>query len=179
MAVWWLWAWQAGHLMKLFRSLSVTLKKTAIARQFLGRDRRCFDWFRLASLRDFFGTFSYAKECSRSFFCPRVRFNVAMSSAWTNFKASWESRSLFHSLTIVFCFSPWSLHHVLKSKLVIMEKNDVRTCRKPTSQAYWLLFIWHFFLNGANATSCVFEKNKPTGQTLFVNSLHCKEVKSV
>ena len=84
----------------------------------------------------FSALFSSAKACSRSFFCPRVRSNVAMSSAWTNFEASWESRSLFHCLTTVFCFSPWSLHHVLKSKLVIMEKNDVRTCGKPTSQAY-------------------------------------------
>ena len=65
--------------------------------------------------------FDSAKACSRSFFCWRVRSNVAMSSAWTNFKISWESRLLFPSLSIVFCFSPWSLHH--ESKLVIIKKS--------------------------------------------------------
>ena len=63
----------------------------------------------------FSALFSYTKACSRSFFCPRVRSKVAMSSVWTNFKA-WESRQLFPSSSIVFCISLWSLHHSFKSK---------------------------------------------------------------
>ena len=69
--------------------------------------------------------FSSAKVCSKSFFCPRVRSKVAMSSVWTNFKVSWESRLLFPSSSIVFCFSPWSLHHVLESKLVKIKKIEL------------------------------------------------------
>ena len=78
--------------------------------------------FVLPALRIFSAPFSSAKVCSRSVFCPRVRSNVAMWSEWTTFKASWESRLLFPSLSIVFCFSPWLLHLVLKSKLVIIKK---------------------------------------------------------
>ena len=81
--------------------------------------------FLLPALRIFSAPFSSAKVCSRSVFCPRVRSNVAMWSEWTTFKASWESRSLFPSLSIVFCFSPWLLHLVLKSKLVIKKKIEL------------------------------------------------------
>ena len=39
----------------------------------------------------------------------------------------------------------------------------------------------HFLLTffRANAKSCAFEKNKATGQTSCIHSLHCEEVKSV
>ena len=53
-----------------------------------------------------------------------------------------------------------------------------RTCRTPASSIE-TLFLVDFFSNRARAKSCAFEKNKATGQTSCIHSLHCEEVNSV
>ena len=53
-----------------------------------------------------------------------------------------------------------------------------RTCRTPASSIE-TLFLADFFSNRARAKSCAFEKNKATGQTSYIHSLHCEEVNSV
>ena len=51
---------------------------------------------------------------------------------------------------------------------------SVRFCLIKACKLTETFFFADIFSNGANAKSCVFDKNKPTGQTSCIRSLHCK-----
>ena len=123
MVVLWLQMWQPGHLMKLLQSFFSSSSKPPSLANFLVVTAVVSIGFVSPALGIFphylvllwrVAGVSSAQGLSPTWQCRSAR---------TNFKASWD---FFPSLSIVFSFSPWSLHHVLKAKLVTMEKNDVR-----------------------------------------------------